>query len=182
MQPDTGRVAGNSGRDRNILDSLAWSVATTLGLGLIPVGPGTFGSLAGLLIAAFIVYVFRFSPDLMWQVILGAATLVFIIGVWAASRVERLLGKKDAQIIVIDEVCGQLLTFVLLAPLMGRIGGGWRWAMVAGFLLFRGFDIFKPFPIRRLEKIRSGAGVMADDVGAGIYAAVVLWAVFFFLY
>jgi len=182
MQPDTGRVAGNSGRDRSALDTFALSIATSLGLGFIPVGPGTFGSLAGLLIAALIVYVFRFSPDLMWQVILTTATLILIIGVWASSRVERLLGKKDAQIIVIDEVCGQVLTFVLLAPLMGRIGGGWRWAMVAGFLLFRAFDIFKPFPIRRLEKIGSGAGVMADDVGAGIYAAVVLWAMFFFLY
>lgn len=168
--------------EKSAVDKLAFVIASGVGLGFIPVGPGTFGSLLGLLIAALIVFKFRFSPDLMWQAILAVAVITFVIGVWAASRVERFLGKKDAQLIVIDEVCGQVLTFAVMAPLMGRIGGIWRWAMVAGFLLFRVFDIFKPFPIRRLEMIGSGAGVMADDVGAGIYAAVVLWSIFFFLY
>ena len=169
-------------REKSALDKLAFVIASGLGLGFIPVGPGTFGSLLGLLIAALIVFRFRFSPDLMWPTILAAAAVTFVIGVWSASRVERFLGKKDAQLIVIDEVCGQVLTFASMAPLMGKIGGGWRWAMVAGFLLFRVFDIFKPFPIRSLEAIGSGAGVMADDVGAGIYAAVVLFVIFYFLY
>ena len=169
-------------KQKRALDKLAFVVASGLGLGFIPIGPGTFGSLLGLLIAALIVFRFRFSPDLMWQAILAAALITLVIGVWAASRVERFLEKKDASLIVIDEVCGQILTFAGMAPLMGRVGGAWRWVMVIGFLLFRVFDIFKPFPIRRLEGIRGGAGVMADDVGAGIYAAIVLWAIFYFLY
>ena len=169
-------------REKSVLDNLAFVLASGLGLGFIPVGPGTFGSLLGLLIATLIVFRFRFFPDLMLLAILAAAAVSFVIGVWAASRVERFLGKKDAQLIVIDEVCGQILTFAGIAPLMGRIGGAWRWAMVAGFLLFRLFDIFKPFPIRRLEGIGSGTGVMADDVGAGIYAAAVLGAILYLLY
>jgi len=91
------------------------------------------------------------------------------VGIWASFRVEELYG-HDSQRIVMDEVVGQMITFAFAA-------GRFRLPVldvVIGFILFRLFDITKPFPIRRLEGLRGGFGVMADDVGAGIYALIVL--------
>lgn len=98
-------------------------------------------------------------------VIIAAVTY---LGIWAATRTEKITGRKDPGIVVVDEVAGQLITFLFLpwdSP---------AWVFVVGFVLFRVFDIWKPYPIRRLESLESGLGIMADDVLAGVYAATLL--------
>src|SRR5262249_9146535 len=100
---------------------------------------------------------------------LHAIILIFIAGIWASSRVEHLWG-HDAQRIVIDEVVGQMITFGIAA---GRYQLS-AFYILLGLGLFRLFDIVKPFPIRRLEKLKGGLGVVADDVGAGLYALALL--------
>jgi len=99
-----------------------------------------------------------------------ANTLIFAVGVLASDRVCKILQAKDPRRIVIDEVSGQLIS---LSPLL--ISPTWL-SVLIGFLLFRIFDIFKPYPIRKLEHLPGGLGVMADDVLAGVYAAVLVWA------
>jgi phosphatidylglycerophosphatase A len=91
-----------------------------------------------------------------------------LAGVWAATRTEGLLGRKDPGVVVIDEVAGQLMSFLFVPA------GAGKWAIVVGFLAFRAFDIWKPYPIRRLEALRSGLGIMADDLLAGAYACVIV--------
>jgi phosphatidylglycerophosphatase A len=159
------------------LDRLAIFLATGLGIGFIPIAPGTFGSLLGVVICYALIQAFKFAPHLLLNALLAACVLLAIGGTWAATRAERIFNRKDAGQIVIDEVCGQLITFVFLAPAMVRLGGRWRLALAVGFVLFRLFDIFKPWPIKRLEGLGNGLGVMADDVLAGIYAAVTLTAI-----
>jgi len=90
---------------------------------------------------------------------------VTMAGIWAASRAEKLFQRKDPGAIVVDEVAGQMI-----ALLSGPFWLHTSWSIVSAFLLFRLFDIWKPYPIRRLEGLESGLGVMADDIGAGIYA------------
>jgi phosphatidylglycerophosphatase A len=92
--------------------------------------------------------------------------LVAGIGTWAAGEAEKLLNKKDASSIVIDEIAGYVLAMVMIPPAWGLV--------IVGFFLFRFFDILKPWPLRRLEKMHGGAGVMLDDIGAGIYTNIVL--------
>src|SRR2546428_8658170 len=94
--------------------------------------------------------------------------LVTIIGIWAASRAEKLLRKKDPSIVVIDEVAGQMI-----ALLSGPLWLHTWWSVLSAFLLFRLFDIWKPYPIRRLEALEAGLGIMADDIVAGAYALIV---------
>jgi len=142
-------------------DLLAVAVATGGGAGFMPKAPGTAGAIEGVL-----VYL------LMERLDLGAYfphAIIFslIIGTWSAYRVELFWG-GDSQRIVVDEIAGQMITFGLAAgryPLSAVY-------LVVGFVLFRLFDITKPFPLRRLENLKWGFGVMADDVGAGIYALV----------
>jgi phosphatidylglycerophosphatase A len=141
----------------------AMLVATWFGCGLLPKMPGTWGSLAALPLAWLIAYISGPAGLLI------AAVAIFAIGCWAAGVVEDASGIKDAQFIVIDEVAGQ---FVALAPApLAPL------PYVVGFLLFRFFDIVKPFPIRWIERrFPGGFGVMADDIGAAIYAAIVMAA------
>ncbi|HWG59242.1 MAG TPA: phosphatidylglycerophosphatase A [Candidatus Acidoferrales bacterium] len=145
-------------------------IATVFGLGNIPLAPGTWGSLAGVLIAWANISLARsrFMANEVWCVFAFA-----VIGVWAAGRAARHLGKKDPQNIVIDEVSGQSIAFLgLLAP--GPLAHYWQYLLV-GFILFRVFDIWKPFPARQAEWLRGGWGIMADDWIAGGYAALGLW-------
>ena len=96
------------------------------------------------------------------------AAAIFLPGVWAASIVERSSGREDPSIVVIDEVAGQWITLAGVASFSWK---GW----LAAFLLFRLFDILKPPPIRKLEKMHGGLGIMADDILAGVYGALVLY-------
>jgi phosphatidylglycerophosphatase A len=137
---------------------LALAVATALGVGYVPVAPGTCGSAVGLLLW------FVLPSSLLIQ---GTAIVViFVIGSWSGSVAERHFGRIDPAHVVVDEVAGMLVT-LFLVPV------GWIGALGA-FLLFRIADIVKPFPANRLEQLPGGLGIMADDVMAGVYANLAL--------
>jgi phosphatidylglycerophosphatase A len=165
---------GQSFNATGAMDYLAIFIATGFGAGFIPFGPGTFGSAVGLLIAYGLISIFSLDAVVLQNSLILASLLLAAIGVWASARAERCFGRKDAGQIVIDEVCGQVMSFVFIAPYLARLGPAWRGWMIVGFVLFRAFDIFKPYPINRLQDLEGGFGVMMDDVVAGIYAAALL--------
>jgi phosphatidylglycerophosphatase A len=138
-------------------------IATCLGCGYSPIAPGTAGSLAAMAIAIPLHEFARFSG---WQFALLAA-LGFAPAVWAATRTARAVNAKDPRIVVIDEVIGQWIALSGARPV------NWK-SYVAAFVLFRLFDIWKPPPARRLERLPEGLGIVADDAMAGIYGALVL--------
>ena len=142
---------------------LADLISTWFGCGYAPVAPGTAGSLGGLAVAV-VLHHFGFAG---WHFLLLAAA-GFVPAVWAATRTARALGVKDPGRVVVDEVIGQWLT------LAGAHSFNWK-SCAAAFLLFRIFDIWKPAPVRQLEKLPEGLGIVADDAMAGCYAAVLLW-------
>lgn len=144
--------------------------ATWFGCGYAPFGPGTFGSLGAIVPAYVACTYFGASPVLF--AILGF--LVLFPGIWAASATAEARGLKDPQIVVIDEVSGQWVT------LAGMVGSQSWQAWLAAFLLFRAFDIVKPWPVRQFEALPGGAGIMADDVMAGVYGALVLYGLGWF--
>jgi phosphatidylglycerophosphatase A len=132
--------------------------ATVCGVGYAPVAPGTFGSAAGLLV---------------WWLLPASATAqlvaivaIFIVGSWSGNIAERHFGRTDPGQVVVDEVMGMLIT-LFLNPV------GWIGAF-AGFLIFRVFDVIKPYPANKLEQLHGGIGVMADDGMAAIYANLLL--------
>lgn len=104
----------------------------------------------------------------------GVALAVLIAGLWAASRAAKYLREKDPQTVVVDEVSGQLIAYLGLLT-AGPVDHYWKYLLL-GLILFRVFDIWKPFPARRAESLPGGLGIMADDWIAGIYAAIGLWA------
>ncbi len=173
----TGKPRSPSG----LTDYLSLAIATC-GVGYIKLAPGTWGSAVGVGFyllwrwAAAKLFLFELGHGvgmgaLVWiQTSLGLLLLVAVtlIGVAAASRTCTLLGSKDPGKIVVDEVVGQLITLSILPAF-----AGWK-GILAGFLLFRAFDIWKPYPVRKLELLPGGLGVVMDDVFAGFYAAVVL--------
>jgi len=108
-------------------------------------------------------------PEILTTVLLLVILAVALAGTWAATRAEKLLGKKDPGAVVVDEVAGQLIAF-LFVPWQTT----WTWSVVAGFIAFRVFDIWKPYPVRRLEGLGGGLGIMADDMLAGFYAAALM--------
>ena len=141
-------------------DRMALGVATMGPCGHAPVAPGTFGSAAGLLLF----WAVRASGSLAVE--LAVVLAVTAVGVVVATRAESATGRHDPGLIVIDETAGMLVT---LAAVPVGFGGA-----VAGFLAFRLFDIVKPFPARRAERLPGGWGVMADDLVAGVYAQALL--------
>ena len=136
-------------------------IASVCGIGYIPFAPGTFGSAAGLVVWALV------PPAAAAQVI--AIVMLFAVGSWSGTIAEQHFGRTDPSHVVIDEVMGMLIT-LFWNPV------GWRGAVVA-FLLFRVFDVVKPFPSNRLERLPGGVGVMADDAMAAVYANVALHVV-----
>ncbi|HKV05916.1 MAG TPA: phosphatidylglycerophosphatase A [Candidatus Acidoferrales bacterium] len=181
-------------------------IATAAGLGNIPIAPGTFGSLGGLLLAVLPFWAFIAAPSLVgwfgdWdysadpvllvQTVLTVATAA--IGVWVSTRAAHFWQRKDPQRVVIDEVSGQHLTLLLgcgtplwWKPLSNDWGNSplglisfhsplnWKYLLL-GLILFRVFDIWKPFPVRQAESLPGGWGIMADDWVAAVYAAIGLW-------
>jgi phosphatidylglycerophosphatase A len=169
------------GSSRTAKDFFALAVSTC-GVGYLPLAPGTWGSLVGV---AFYLLLWSLSQRVLFAnaairrfTLLEVATpqmafmlmvifLVSMAGIWAASRAERLFQRKDPGVVVIDEVAGQMI-----ALLPGPFYVHTWWSIISAFVLFRAFDIWKPYPIRRLEKLESGLGIMADDIVAGIYAVI----------
>lgn len=140
---------------------VALSLATAFGVGYVPFAPGTFGSAVGLLIWALL----PASPAVQ----AAAIVVTFALGAWSATVAERHFAGTDPGPVVIDEVMGMLVT-LFMHPV------GWGGAFAA-FILFRAFDVLKPYPADRLERLHGGLGVMADDLMAAIYANLVLWGV-----
>ena len=141
-------------------------LATWFGCGLSPVAPGTVGSVAAIAVAWGLHTIFGWRP---WMFPLLAAVML-VPAVWASGVTAIASGKDDPGKVVVDEVLGQWVA------LGGAIVLDWK-MWLAAFLLFRVFDIVKPFPLRRLEKLHGGTGIVADDLGAGIYSALVLYAI-----
>lgn len=138
---------------------IAFVIALWFGCGLSPIAPGTVGSLGALPI-----YFAVRSHG--WVAVLAAAVVATLVGIWAAGVVARVRGLPDPQIVVVDEVAGTLIALSAAPPTWLGIG------VAVG--LFRLFDITKPFPARAAERLHGGAGIVLDDVVAGIYAAVLV--------
>ena len=140
----------------------AWAIATFFGAGLLKPGPGTWGSVAAVLLWAAYAWLAHPSPLTLLFTLLAGVALTLVFGIPAATIVERESGGHDPQFIVIDEVAGQWIA-LLFSP------ADWRHGLIA-LVLFRLFDIVKPFPVRRLERLPAGWGIVFDDVAAGLYA------------
>jgi phosphatidylglycerophosphatase A len=139
---------------------LAVFLATVAYCGYFPIAPGTVGSAAGLVV--YLLVWWTRSPSLE----AGLIGLTFAVGTWAATHAERYFGGIDPGPVVIDEVLGMLVTLAFIPV-------GWS-AALAGFVIFRVFDVIKPYPANRLETFHGGFGIMADDAMAGVYANLVL--------
>ena len=142
------------------MDRVLMFIATGAGSGYLPKAPGTWGSLVGLLL---------WLPLSRLETIpyLAVVAALFVLGVFGAGAAEKILDRPDPSIVVIDEIVGQLIALAFVPPHLA--------APVIGFLLFRFFDILKPFPAGWIDRhLHGGLGIMLDDVVAGLYALAVL--------
>ena len=182
--PNLQTTATNNGMGK---PRVSLAIATAFGLGYLPKAPGTWGSLAAVAISLWMRWIgwrgalpnmdivpsanFHFwTAELFpsgvdYMIVLLVATL----GVFVADRAAKYSGTKDPQFVVIDEVSGQMIAYFSPFTLLN-----WK-SFLLGFILFRVFDIWKPFPARQAESLPGGLGIMADDWIAGIYAALGLW-------
>ena len=142
-------------RKTNFSGKIALILSTWFGTGLLPVAPGTFGSVTAVPIVLGLAYL-----GIGYTAI--TISIVVAVAIWSSGRCKKLLGNDDPPVVVIDEVAGFLLTMFLLPSSWLTLG--------LGFVLFRFFDILKPYPIRKVEKLRGGLGIVGDDLVAGIYA------------
>ena len=184
LNPDvaTGAAIPSAPRRKTGADYLGLAISTC-GVGYFPIAPGTMGSLVGVglylslwagsyrLLEANpfgkrLTLLLVWTPQMAFMLVV--IFLVTMAGIWAATKTEKLLQKKDPSIVVIDEVAGQMI-----ALLSGPFWLHTSWSIFTAFILFRAFDIWKPYPIRKLEGLESGLGIMADDLAAGAYALIV---------
>jgi phosphatidylglycerophosphatase A len=179
-------------KPKGFVDYLSLAI-TTVGVGYLPLAPGTWGSAVGVLIYLGVGWMIGFthvfvpsihllswtSPEsiaqsvpafVAWVYVLIAISflLLCLVGIWASGRSTSFFGKSDPSQAVIDEVMGQLMVFFFVP-----FGISWPF-ILAGFLLFRLFDIWKPYPVRTLEMLPGGIGICADDIVAGVYAGICL--------
>jgi|SRR5450432_67003 phosphatidylglycerophosphatase A len=142
----------------------SWLIATFFYIGYMKPGPGTYASAATVLLwwaAAHLI-----PANSLTLVAAAAAVVITLLGIPPSTVVARESGREDPGFVVIDEVAGQMIAL---------IGAPLRWNyLIAGLILFRIFDILKPFPLRRLENLPEGTGIMMDDVGAGLYALLLM--------
>jgi phosphatidylglycerophosphatase A len=146
------------------MSALARVLGTWFYLGYVPKGPGTAGSLGALAVA----WALHAYLGISGACLALFGVLLIAPAIWAAGRMAKDTGSKDPQVVVIDEVVGQWITLAGATTLNAK-------SWIAAFALFRLFDIWKPPPVRQLEKIPGGAGIVLDDAMAGIYAALVLY-------
>jgi phosphatidylglycerophosphatase A len=185
------KLAGEKIKKKTPLDYFALAV-TTFGVGYLPLAPGTYGSAVGVAVYLLFRWIEAKSfadfgaknwTEAQITAWIHAFNLIIfllfcLLGIWAANRATRLFQKKDPQEAVVDEVIGQLIVF-LFVP----FDISWK-LILAGFLLFRLFDIWKPYPIDSLQNLPAGIGVCADDILAGVYGGVclsLLYAITFML-
>jgi len=139
-------------------------VATFFGIGRLRPGPGSWGSAATVLL--WLLLTRLLAPGSQAWAAIGLAALAVAVGIPAATRVARASNLKDPQFVVIDEVAGQLITLIAVPV-------SWK-SLLLGFILFRGFDMVKPPPVRQLESLPEGLGIVIDDVAAGLYALALM--------
>jgi phosphatidylglycerophosphatase A len=158
---------------RGLGDRIAYAIAIGAGAGLSPLAPGTCGAIEGVAVYLAAAYIapramtLTHNGSLVFLLLLNL--VLFAVGVWASARACKISGLKDPQKVVIDEVSGQLIALAPAALSLAVL------PVIAAFALFRLFDIFKPYPIRKLESLPGGLGVMADDALAGVYAGALVW-------
>ncbi len=162
-------------QNRKSARRIAVLAATVLGAGYIPLAPGTVGSAVS--VAVFIL-LRQYVPEPFPAFHVAAVALLALIGAWACSESEKHFGKRDPREVIIDEVAGQQVAMLglPLGPLPPHLlwASGWKY-FLAAFILFRIFDVAKPFPIRRCERLPGGWGMIADDLVAGALSFLVLW-------
>ena len=152
-------------------EGFAGWLAVWFGAGLSPVAPGTAGSLAALPCGVALLWA---GGAWGWLLLGLAALLLLPLGAWAAAHYDRQAGEHDAGAIVVDEVAGQWIALLPVAPT--AVSGSVWWQIALAFGLFRLFDIVKPWPAGWIDRrIGGGWGVMADDVAAGLYAGALTW-------
>ncbi len=164
-RPDNLRIK-QSFRENSVSGKIALILSTWFGSGTFPFAPGTAGTLAAI-------------PLILLSNLLGLSGRIILlliitgIGIWAADRTQNLLKKKDPSAVVIDEVAGFMVAMLLL-PM--------TWvSLCLAFFLFRAFDVLKPFPIKNLEKLKGGFGIVLDDLLAGVYAFLTTWLILHYL-
>ncbi len=167
--------------EKNFLDYFSVALST-FGVGFIPLAPGTWGSAVGVLIFLILrrfelnYFAPNFPSEQSAAVIYALNAILlsaFILsGIWAASRAAVIFEKKDPQKVVVDEVIGQLIVFMFVPFLIS-----WK-LVLTGFLLFRLFDVWKPYPVRAFETLPGGSGICADDIVAGIYGGICLAVIY----
>jgi phosphatidylglycerophosphatase A len=150
----------------------AWAIGTFFGAGLLRPGPGTYGSVAAVILWFMAAHMLHITAAMLTIGTVIAAVVVTLIGIPAATIVARESGREDPGHVVIDEVAGQLIALI-------AIPADWQHAVLS-LLLFRLFDILKPPPIRQLERLPRGTGIMLDDVAAGVLALIVAQLVHIF--
>ena len=174
---ETRKLQKEKNKQKTAIDYFSLAV-TTFGVGYLPFAPGTYGSIVGvgiyllfgLIEANFVVKGWSDAQITAWIHVFNLVIFVLfcLLGIWAANRATILFQKKDPQEAVVDEVMGQLIVFLFVPFAIS-----W-WLVLAGFLLFRLFDIWKPYPIDSLQNLPAGIGVCADDILAGVYGGVCL--------
>ena len=162
MSTDSSSVSEGSKNKSGTKCWWAWTVATFFGAGLGKPGPGTWGSVAAVLLWAGYGWGVSHTPLALLIALLAGIAFTLVVGIPAATIVARESGRHDPQFVVVDEAAGQWIA-LLFTPF------DLRHALIA-LVLFRLFDMTKPFPLRRLEKLPEGWGIVLDDVGAGLYA------------
>jgi phosphatidylglycerophosphatase A len=146
-----------------MLSRFATALASVFYIGFIPGAPGTYGSLAA---AAALWIIGQYGNWIHPATLLAGVGIITLLGIPASAAASKNAGDEDPSFVVIDEVAGQMLTFFLVPFSIANI--------ILGFAAFRVFDIFKPWPIRKLEPLPHGIGIMADDLLAGVYACAAL--------